>query len=171
MNEVLFGLTLAYVFFTALVLLSLIYSRIFWGVKALLIILAIGFYSLSYQGWKETQGWPSKTALPERFLLHYAVVEEPDKEMGSEGRIYMWLTSTVDHQLSEEPRAFQLDYDLGLHGKLETAIREINNGNLQLGELNPNQAIEKGAKQKNRAGQKYLGLQFVKLPDPALPEK
>jgi hypothetical protein len=58
-----------------------------------------------------------------------------------------------------------------LHGKLETAIREINNGNLQLGELNPNQAIEKGAKQKNRAGQKYLGLQFVKLPDPALPEK
>ena len=171
MNEVLLVLTLAYVFFTALLLLALIYSKLFWGLKASLIVLAVGFYGLSYQGWKETQGWPTETVLPEKFLLHSAVIEEPDEAEGSEGSIYMWLTAIGDYRLAEEPRAFRLEYDLATHGKLETALREMNNGNLQLGQINPNPVIEETAKKQKRAGQKYLGLEFVKLPDPALPEK
>ncbi|WP_067864298.1 hypothetical protein [Neptuniibacter marinus] len=171
MNEVLFSLTLAYVFFTALVLLVLIYSRIFWGIKAALIVIAVGFYTVSYQGWKETQGWPAEVVLPEKFLLHYGVIEEPDEAREVEGSIYMWLTALNDYELAAEPRAYRLDYDLDIHGKLESALREVENGNLQLGEINPASINEENDNKQNREGQKYLGLQFVKLPDPALPEK
>jgi hypothetical protein len=171
MNEVLLSLTLAYVFFTALLLLALVYSRIPWFFKGGLIIIAVGFYGLSYQGWKETQGWSTTTPLPERFLLHYAVIEEPDEAKGINGSIYMWLTSIGNYQLAEAPRAYRVDYDLGLHDKLETALREVHNGNLQLGEISLNAVVQESVKKQNRTGQKYEGLEFVELPDPSLPEK
>lgn len=171
MNEVLLELTLAYVFLTAIILLSLVYSRILWLLKCVLIIVALVFYWLSYQGWKETQGWPSETELPDRFLLHAAVIEEPEEVEGKDGYIYMWLTNIEKHQLASEPRSFKLDYDSGIHGKLEIALREMKNGNLQLGEINSSAELKESAKKQKRAGHKYLGLEFVKLPDPALPEK
>lgn len=171
MNEVLLSLSFAYVFLVALLLLVLIFSRLGWLIKASLIVVALGFYWLSYQGWKETQGWPTSVELPGRFLLHYAVIEEPDKETGTKGNIYIWLTDLADLNPSEQPRAYRLEYDQGTHGKVAEAIREIQNGNLQIGSVNPDSTLPVISSKKKRAGQQYIGLEFTKLPDPALPEK
>ncbi|MGH1462003.1 MAG: hypothetical protein ACRBB6_08205 [Neptuniibacter sp.] len=171
MSEVLLSLSFGYVFLVALLLLTVIFSRLGWLLKAGLIVLALGFYWLSYQGWKETQGWPTATALPDRFLLHYAVIEEPDEELGLQGSIFLWLSDLKNVQPAKQPRAYQLDYDQGTHGKVSEALREIQNGNLQIGSVNPNAELPVTDTQMKRAGQKHLGLEFVKLPDPALPEK
>lgn len=171
MNEMLLILVIAYVFLTALLLLTLIYSRLQWLLKAGLITVAIVFYWFSYQGWKETQGWPSQTELPERFLLHAAVVTEPDEDLGLAGEINLWLSDLGDNQLAEQPRAYRLPYDRGLHSRVQEAQREMNNGNLQLGISRPSANREKEGSKKKRSGQLYPDLQFERLPDPSLPEK
>lgn len=171
MNEELFFLVLAYVFLSALLLLALIYSQINWLMKTGLIVIVVIFWVGSYQGWKQNQGWPTGEELPEKFLLHFAVVEEPDDELDHEGAIYIWLTAIEQAELKEIPRAYQIEYDPATHQKVQEALIEMKNGNLQLGE-NTSEKIPKEQKSKLKlAGQKYPGLQFVKLPDPALPEK
>lgn len=171
MNETLLQLSLAYVFLTALLLLCLIFSRIHWWLKAGLIVLAVIFYGFSYQGWKESQGWPTAVDLPEKFLLHFSVIEEPDKEAGTEGAIFIWLTDLKGQQLADSPRAYRLPYHQDTHNKLNEALRETRSGNLQLGFMETEDDPQINDLQANRTGQKYDGLEFRKLPDPALPEK
>jgi hypothetical protein len=171
MNEVLLSLTIAYIFFTALLLLCLVYSRLHWLLKAGLIVFAVGFYGLSYQGWKDTQGWPAQTQLPERFLLHYAVIEEPDQSLGHKGKIMLWLTDLETSMPSEAPRVYQLEYSQGTHTKVVEAVREIQSGNLQIGEFSRDNQMPISKAKERQIGQKYEGLQFTRLPDPALPEK
>lgn len=171
MSEMLLELSIAYVFLTALLLLSLIYSRLHWLLKTGLLVLALGFFWVSYQGWKDTQGWPSETHLPDKFLLHFSVIEEPDEEIGQEGNIYIWVTDLSERKLADEPRAYRLPYERDLHSKISEAMRKSGNESLQIGELNAVKKLEKMSDKQNRIGQKYPGLEFKKLPAPALPEK
>ncbi|WP_286239202.1 hypothetical protein [Neptuniibacter halophilus] len=171
MTEMQIWFVLAYGFLTALLLLVLIYGRLKHWLKTILLILVLLFYGGSYQGWKEVQGWPAERSVPERFLLHAAVIEEPDQQPGSAGSIYLWLSNLSEDTLAERPRAYRLEYDQALHGRVERALREMRNGQLQLGEVKPLTALRQQEKQKGRTGQKYPQLEFVRLPDPALPEK
>ena len=171
MSEQLISLTLAYCFLTALLLIALIFSHFNTLLKTSLLITAIAFYVISYEGWKETQGWPSRTDLPEKFLLHSAVIEEPDEELGQEGQIYLWLTNLEGNELHDYPRAYRIEYDQETHSKVQEALREMQSGNLQLGEIVPAVERKESGKKRFMKGQKYPGLTFVKLPDPALPEK
>lgn len=170
MNEILLELSIAYVFLTALVLLSLVYSRWHWSLKAGLILVALVFYWASYQGWKESQGWPTATQLPDKFLLHFTVIEEPDDEIGLEGQIFIWLTDLSAHEVAAEPRAYRLPYEKILHSKLDAAMRESGSGKLQIGQINPVEDMQQ-SEQTALMGHKYPGLKFDRLPDPALPEK
>jgi len=127
---------------------------------------------LSFQTWRQAQGWPSNSKVPDRFMLNSAVVEEPDKELGSEGGIYIWLTDLSHQQLGSQPRAYRLGYDEKLHTGIQQALRKARNGKLQIGEVkrtirqldsfNPNQSV---------GGQEDVLINFQDLPDPALPEK
>lgn len=171
MSEELLGLTLAYVFLTALVLLAVIYGRLAWLLKAGLIVIAVVFYWFSYNGWKETQGWPSQVELPQKFLLHYAVIEEPNEETGEKGKIYIWLTDLLNDELAEKPRAYELPYDQAAHSAVEDALKKTRNGQPQLGQPAPRKAKPSDPKQKNALGQKTTELKFSNVPAPALPEK
>ncbi|MEZ5477806.1 MAG: hypothetical protein R3E95_10075 [Thiolinea sp.] len=164
-------LVLAYVLLLALLLLVLIYSRLPLLAKLLLSVLVAGAYVLAYQGWQQAQGWPGRLALPEQFLLHGAVIEEPDPETGSHGRIFLWASTLEQAYPAAEPRAYELPYDKANHSALQEAQRRQRNGELQLGRLKSeregdaaNRATRLGENQPQR-------LEFSKLPDPALPEK
>ena len=37
-------------------------------------------------------GWPTTDELPDKFLVRWAVVNEPDKKRKTEGAIYIWVT-------------------------------------------------------------------------------
>ena len=171
MNELLLGMGLAYAFLLTVLLFVLVKSRVHWLVKFALVIVSAGFYILSYESWKQAQGWPAAVNPPEQFLLHYAVVEEPDEELGSDGVIFIWVSDLESKQPASEPRAYQLDYDQDTHGKVEKALFKIQNGTLQIGSFSSRQKeVEKG-EVKPLLGVKYEGLDFEDLPDPALPEK
>lgn len=171
MNEELLILTFAYVFLAALLLLAIINGRLKWPVKAVLLVITLGFYVLSYEGWKQSQGWPSPTQVPDKFLFHFAVIEEPNKQEEIEGQIYLWLTDLKNDQLAQEPRAYRLPYDQTTHAAVEEAQQKSRSGQPQLGQPERRFTKPTDAKRKNALGQKSPLLEFTDIPDPALPEK
>ena len=171
MSEELLGLTLAYVFLTALLLIAIIAGRIRWPIKAGLIVISIVFYAVSYSGWKHAQGWPSKTALPDKFLLHHAVIEEPNDARGEQGMFYLWVTDLKHDELADKPRAFEIPYDQATHAVIEQALKKTRSGQPQLGQPVLNVAKPFKPKQQNALGQKIAKFDFTDVPVPALPEK
>lgn len=172
MNEMLMLLALAYIFLLALLVLVLVYGRLPWRFKLLLVFAASGLYWVSYQGWKQVQGWPSQTELPAKFLLHASVIEEPDQEQGTTGRIFIWASNLQGNKPAGEPRAYTLAYDRELHASLQGALRNQRNGNVQIGVKERNKTLAGSAPVNVRQlGQVHEKLKFTELPDPALPEK
>lgn len=172
MNETLLMLVLVYVFFLAVLILLLLNSRLNMWFKCGLLIASCIFYFFSYQGWKQSQGWSAQVTLPDKFLLHYAVIEEPDKKSNNKGSIYLWLTDLANDEPADQPRSYRIDYHQKTHVEVAKAIKKIKGGNIQLGiKLKKNKKGKYQAKKANSIGNNELVLEFVNLPDPALPEK
>ncbi|WP_138517725.1 hypothetical protein [Limnobacter alexandrii] len=171
MNEVLVGLGIAYIFLAALLLLALVYGRMNWTIKLILIVVSVGFYWVSYINWQNAQGWPSQAELPKRFLFYAVVVEEPDKTEGIKGRLFVWASDLANDRPSDTPRAYELPYDKELHVKLDAAQRQMRNGNLQIGEVGGELFDPQATRDNTRIADKKIDLEFTDLPDPQLPEK
>ncbi|WP_221800046.1 hypothetical protein [Oceanobacter mangrovi] len=171
MTETALILVIGYVVLAALLVLSLLHSH--WNVwaKGLLVVLVSGFYWLSFLGWKDSQGWPSTVAVPDKFLLHFAVIEEPDDQQNTAGAIYLWLTDLANNELAAEPRAYQMPYSQELHAEVESAMRRAKAGNLQLGIRRGGEDLPEVKRFRQQLGDQPMELEFVPVPDPALPEK
>jgi len=169
MNESILLLVAANVIVLALLLLILIYSRIHWLVKLLLIVIVSASYWVAYQGWDRAQGWPSNNPIPEKFLLHGAIIEEPNKEKGVNGTIYLWVNDLTEHKPSENPRAYLLPYNKRLHKASQEALRQMRNGQLQLGTVLPKHAAKQIS--DGNAGEVPTLIEFSNLPKQTLPEK
>ena len=82
--------------------------------KTLLLIALPLLYIAHYISTNALTGWPSTSSMPEDFTLISHHIDEPDKQKGDEGRIYLWINQ--DDNLV--PRSFELAYDKELHQKL-----------------------------------------------------
>jgi hypothetical protein len=164
-------LVLAYVALTALLAASLIRARLHWGLKLLLVLAAGALYFVSYQGWREVQGWPVSSNPPNRFLLHAAVIDEPDKSSGAPGEIFIWVSDLAEGKPSGRPRAYRIDYEKNLHNDLQDALRNMRNGVVQLGRISQEKGPVGIPKDYTRIGERRERIEIYSLPDPALPEK
>lgn len=171
MNSTLLLIVLGYAFITALLALIIIHSKLSFLIKLPLVIITGLFMLVSYQGWKEAQGWPSSSELPDKFLLHASVIEEPDSTEGTDGYIYIWTTDLKTQQPAAEPRAYVLDYDQDVHSALEDALRNMRKGDIQIGSKKDTDSSDVSARDFSRLGEQRVVLEFSDLPDPALPEK
>ena len=171
MNEILVTLALAYLMVVGLLLLVLIHSPVRWWLKLVLIMVVTGFGWFSYLGWKHSQGWPALVEVPDKFLLHFAVIEEPDDDLGTEGAIFLWLTDLYQNRLAAEPRAYRLPYDQPMHAKVESAMRRAKAGNLQLGIRKGGDDLPEVKQYRKELGDHALEIEFIPVPDPELPEK
>jgi hypothetical protein len=171
MNEVLVALSFAYAFLAALLLLALAYGRLPMWCKLGLVLVSLGFYWVSYQGWSESQGWPSNKPFPKRFLLHSAVIEEPDSDLGTKGRIFVWASDLDGNVPADTPRAYVIGYDQRLHTTIANALRKMKSGNLQIGEVGGELFDPQATRDPNRIADKKIDLEFTDLPEPQLPEK
>ena len=87
-------MTIPLVFFSLfiLVLWFIIGAKGHWALKAIVIAMTLHFcisIGLSLEGFA---GWPSADGLPDKFMVHWIVVEEPDKRTKTGGAIYVWAT-------------------------------------------------------------------------------
>ena len=171
MTEIQTVLIIAYVLLSALLILTLVYGRLHFVLKLVLVGITAALYLYSYQGWKQVQGWATQTAVPESFLLHASVIEEPDLEEGNKGKIFIWASELEGSFPVSEPRAYVVPYGQELHSSLEEALRNMRNGNVQIG-MSSN--AEKGSRDdeyQGRIGNDLKEITFTTLPDPSLPEK
>lgn len=122
-------LVVAYVLIAALVLNLWIATRWSVGVKVGLVIFVSLLYMGTYAGIKELRGWPTTEPLPEAFHFVWAKIDQPDKRMGYDGQIYLWVQKlTDDNEISGAPRSHQLPYTIQLAEKIEKAMRDTENG-------------------------------------------
>lgn len=171
MNEVLLLLIIVYVFLAALLALSLSYSRFRWRAKVLMITVVTAFYYASYHTWFEAQGWPSDQKPPERFVLHSALVVEPDQDAKTSGEILIWLSDIKGLVLAETPRVYRVEYSKVLHSRLEKALSKLKAGKPQIGTRGDQERKFQSELSGSRTNKEEAMIAFSDLPDLALPEK
>ena len=164
-------ISLLYIIMLAVLLLVLSFSRLPILVKLVLTAMVAGVYVLSWQTWKDTQGWPGKLPLPEKFILHASVIEEPDPEAKTPGRIFIWASDLIGDYPADEPRAYELPYDKDNHSALAEALRQQRDGKVQLGGIKEPEGKLARRKTISFGENRKSVLEFSTLPDPALPEK
>ena len=191
-------ITLGFILIATLILWFVIGSKGHWLSKAVIILLSLYFCLSVGFSINNFVGWPTNESLPPKFLVHWAVIDEPDAKSGEEGNIYIWIKplsveeknrdSWNNYLLSfyeggSKPRAYRLPYSRELHEQAQEVIGMIMQGQ---GVGGTNSGIGKGeGKSKNALGRdgkakgeenggsltRNGGIMFHRLPPPKLPNK
>lgn len=172
-------LTLAYVAVAALLLdLNLATPR--RGiVKAMAIALVTALYVGAWHGHRALLGWASDDPVPERFRLHYATVEEPNKAARRSGTIYLWVSSVGGPPARREPRVYRITWDADTARAVLDALAEIERGVAMEGHaaamgetgrvrmIEPADRVQAGDQAAVSSGR----IEFRPAPTPPLPPK
>jgi len=161
------SLVLSFVGLVLLTVLALLWSRWPAWAKAILVLGVTVFYffadDLAHRMW----GWPSTDAMPERFVLLAAVIDEPNARHA--GGLYVWVNALEGGKPAEQPRAFRLSYSKDLHALLNEGVKKAREGVTQLGTTEPKPG--KGGLPWLRPGNDQVTLKLRDMPVPQLPEK
>jgi hypothetical protein len=164
-------MTLALVLsFSALVfltLLALLWSRWPAWLKGLLVVGVTLFYFYANEVVHNMWGWPSSDALPEKFVLLAAVIEEPNSKQP--GAVYVWVNALENGKAIPQPRAYRLPYAKDLHALLNEGMKKVREGVSQMGSSEP-KAGKKGLPWL-QPGNDEQAVKLRDLPVPQLPEK
>ena len=157
----------AYVALAFLALLALLASQWPRWAKALLVLGVSVLYFGADAVLDDVWGWPSRHALPERFVLLAAVIEEPGKTQA--GALYVWVNALEDGKPVRQPRAYRLPYSKDLHALLNEGMKKARQGISQMGTAEP----RRGPKGLSwlRPGSEEQNVKIRDLPSPQLPEK
>lgn len=154
----------ALVFVAGLALLASPWPR--WA-KAGLVAAVTALYFFGDRVLDDVWGWPGRQALPERFVLLAAVIEEPTKT--SPGALYVWVNALEKGRPGQRPRAYQLPYSKDLHALLNEGMKKVRQGVSQMGTAQPKSGPRGLA--WLRPGSDEQEVKIRDLPSPQLPEK
>jgi hypothetical protein len=85
------------------------------------VILAAGFYVLSWHALQGITGWPSSQVPPEKMRMIASEVREPDKAAGIDGAVFVWGVPLDDPDAV--PRAYRFPYSTELHERITEAYK------------------------------------------------
>jgi hypothetical protein len=148
-------------------LLALLWSRWPAWLKGLLVVGVTAFYFFANDVVHSVWGWPSSDALPARFVLLAAVIEEPSNK--TSGALYVWVNALEDGKPAAQPRAYKLPYAKDLHALLNEGLKKVREGVSQYGTSEPK--VGKGGLSWLRPGNDEQSVKLRDLPSPQLPEK
>lgn len=146
---------------------ALLWSRWPTWAKGLLVVGVTAFYFFAFEAISGMWGWPAAEALPERFVLLAAVVEEPTKQ--SPGALYIWVNALDGSRTAREPRAYRLPYEKDLHALINEGLKKARQGVMQMGTAEPRAGSGRNAWLRN--GAEVQDIRIRDLPAPQLPEK
>lgn len=127
-------LSVGYALIGALLLMILVYARLGWRAKAMVVAVTSAFYIVSFIATRGLLGWASIDRMPARFKLLQARVVAPHSLAGDPGSIYLWVEALDDdNRPSGIPRAFRIAYSDRVAEKTEKAAEEIAAGHPQAG--------------------------------------
>lgn len=160
MNLHALGIPLAFLIVSSLVLWFIIGSKGHWFVKAATIAGVLLFSLTLWHSTGDLAGWSSDEPLPERFLIHWMIVKEPNKSTGHPGAIYAWVSeldkdykakkydgfrfSLVPAKIPGEPRTHRLEYTEMKHKQAAKITAMIRAGKMVVGENSGKGGMEAG---------------------------
>ncbi len=127
-------IAVAFILLFALVLWLIVSARGKWWLKLSAIVGTLMFCLAVWNAVGSYLGWPAPPPLPQKSVLIWAQVVEPDARSGHPGVIYLWL-KVIKQQEGDgpagslgyapepgEPRAYQLPYSRKLHEQMQGAM-------------------------------------------------
>lgn len=160
-------LTLSFAALLFIAALALLWSHWPAWMKGLMVTGVTVFYFFANTVVHEMWGWPSGDALPARFVLLAAVIDEPTAQQP--GGLYVWVNALDEGKLGARPRAYQLPYSKDLHALLNEGMKKVREGVSQLGTSEPKPG--KAGASWLRPGSDEQVVKLRDLPVPQLPEK
>jgi hypothetical protein len=134
LQSVVLTLSVSYAVIGALLLVVLIYARVPWPARAVVVVVTSAFYIASFIGTRGLLGWASVDRLPATFKLLQARIVEPHSVEGDPGSIYLWVEALDDgNRPSGIPRAYRIPYSDPLAERTDKAAREVAAGRPQGG--------------------------------------
>lgn len=102
------------------------------AVKIALIIVSSYYCLVTWHSLGSYAGWPAVAHPPDEFILHWVIVNEPNKKTKDPGAIYLWLTSNEKESNTVfnifryksdrlEPRAYAIPYSREMHERAQRA--------------------------------------------------
>lgn len=133
MTDLTLPLTLLYVVLAFLLLCLCLFTPWRLWVKAGMVGAVTLSYFFAQHAFSDMRGWPSYERLPRKFVLLASVIEEPNKEKGTKGAIFVWVNTLEENRLLPQPRAYKVPYQKDFHASLNEANRKIRQGINQIG--------------------------------------
>ena len=161
------ALILSFAALALMCVLALLWSRWPAWLKGILVVSVTVFYFYADSVVHQLSGWPSPDALPERFVLLAAVIEEPSAR--TDGALYVWANAIENGKPAAQPRAYRLPYSKDVHSMLNEGIKKVRQGVSQMGTSEPK--VGKGGTSWLRPGNDEQVVKIRDLPVPQLPEK
>ena len=110
-------------------------SSLKWYIRAACISAFCIFTIIFWSSMHSFLGWPAnEDDIPEKVLIHWVIIKEPNKFTKFDGKIYVLAQSTEEAEKNRllrffgynknktEPRLYGLEYSRGLHEQLEKEI-------------------------------------------------
>ena len=163
-------LTLLYLAIAFLLLILCLATRWPRSVKLGMIVAVTASYFIAESAFDGMLGWPAANNLPEKFVLLATVVDEPDKEHGNKGAIYIWVNGVEGGHPVAEPRAYRVAYGKPLHAMLNEAMKKNRQGISQIGSTEAPAAGKNGSWLRS-AADPNVKIKITDAPAPQLPEK
>lgn len=95
-----------FMFIAILLLLGVIYSRVHWVLKSILLVVSLLFGVIFYRGYVGSLGYPAPIDAPPLFRFVYGFVHEPFLLKGDPGAIYVWMMTPGN----DMPRVIVMPY-------------------------------------------------------------
>lgn len=161
-------LILAYAAMLLLLAFALLWSAWPQWLKGVLVAAVTALYFFGTSAAHALWGVPSTDALPERFVMLAAVVDEPMQKKA--GALYLWVSPIEEGRSAVQPRAYKLAYSRALHEQISEGLKKGREGVSQMGtaELKGGNGSALGWL---KPGNDEQEVKIRDLPVPQLPEK
>lgn len=136
-----------YIFLSALLLLFIIGAKLWWQVKAVVIVASLFFFVTSYQTIDGLLGRPTTIAPQPEVLYIAAIVKPPNKLLDDPGEIVIWVKDLEGYRLHK------FDYTKNLHKKVTEARRIKQRGGM----------VRMATKKKARRGSIYDDVYEIEM--------
>ena len=151
-----------------LILLALLWSHWPAWMKGVLVLGVTGLYFFGNDAVHQIWGVPSIDALPPRFVMLAAAVDEPSGK--TPGSIFMWVSEPREGVKKLEPRAYRVPYTKELHAQIDAGVRKGRDGISQMGTAEAKAGNARAAGWL-KPGNDEQEIKIRDLPSPQLPEK
>ena len=162
------ALVLSFAALMLLVLFALLWSRWPGWMKGVLVLAVTGLYFYGNDAVHQIWGVPSSDALPGRFVMLAAAVDEPTGK--NPGSIFMWVSVPREGMNKLEPRAYRVPYTKELHAQVEQGVRKGRDGISQMGTAEAKAGNARSAGWL-KPGNDEQEIKIRDMPSPQLPEK